>query len=469
MNDAVSTANPAALSAVDAVKHARVAFDQGITRPIAWRIAQLRAMATMLRQHEQAFAEALASDLGKSNFEAWMTEIGFLAADIEHQIKHVAGWAKPRRSRVPLAHQPGRAWIQPEPLGVVLVIAPWNYPLQLTLLPIAAAIAAGNAVVAKPSEIAPATSAAIARLVPEYLDANAIQIVEGGIPETTSLLAERFDHILYTGNGKVARVVARAAAEHLTPMTLELGGKSPVVVAKDANIAVAARRIAMGKFLNAGQTCVAPDYILVERGVQQELVDALSATITKFYGDARTSADYGRIVNGAHFNRIAALMSSEGAGTIVIGGDVDSEARYIAPTLLVDSDPRSAIMQEEIFGPLLPIISVDNVAEAVRFINDRDKPLALYVFTEDSTTAEHVLATTSAGGSCINSTVMHIAMPELPFGGVGESGMGAYHGQAGFDTFSHLRGVYSKPTKVDPTLAYPPYGSTKQRIIRRFM
>ncbi len=452
-----------------AVKELRATFEEGVTRSLDWRAEQLQGLIRMLEKEEQTFADALASDLGKSGFEAWMTEIGFSANDLHHLLKHMEQWAAPRRSKVPMTHQPGRAWIQPEPLGVVLVISPWNYPLQLTLLPIATALAAGNCVIAKPSEIAPATSAALARLLPQYVDSRAVRVIEGGVPETTALLEQRFDHILYTGNGRVGRVVMRAAAEHLTPVTLELGGKSPVIVASDADIDVAARRIVMGKFLNAGQTCIAPDYVLVESSVHDRLLQALTKSISEFYGDAEHSNDYGRIVNSNHFARVCALLDGEGAGTVVTGGQRNADTRYIAPTVLSESEPTAQIMQEEIFGPLLPVLPVESVEAAIRFVNERDKPLALYVFSENSSTIDLVLESTSAGGSCVNTTIMHIVMPDLPFGGVGESGVGAYHGQAGFDTFSHLRSVYAKPTKIDLKLNYPPYTSLKQRIIRKVM
>lgn len=464
-----SDSTPTDSSASDIVKTLRHTFETGTTRSIEWRKRQLNGLLSMLSDHEAALADALNSDLGKSSFEAWMTEIGFISNDVRHLLKHLDQWAKPRRARVPVAHQPGRAWVLPEPLGVVLVIAPWNYPLQLTLLPLATAIAAGNAVVMKPSELAPATSAAIARLVPQYLDVDAVRVVEGAVEATTDLLQQRFDHIVYTGNGTVGRIVMRAAAEHLTPVTLELGGKSPVIVAADANLEVAARRIAMGKFLNAGQTCIAPDYVLVESSVQQPLIDALVKTIGDFFSDPTTSADYGRIVNARHFERICSLLDADGAGTVCTGGERDAETRYIAPTILNNSEPSAPIMQSEIFGPLLPILGVASVEEAIRFVNERDKPLALYVFSENAQTTDHVLNSTSSGGSCVNSTIMHIAIPDLPFGGVGESGVGAYHGQTGFDALSNLKAVYSKPTRIDVKLAYPPYTATKRRLIRKFM
>jgi aldehyde dehydrogenase (NAD+) len=295
-------------------------------------------------------------------------------------------------------------------------------------------------------------------------------VVTGAVDETTALLEQRFDHIFYTGNGKVGRVVMRAAAEHLTPVTLELGGKSPAIVAADANIAVAAKRIAWAKFLNAGQTCVAPDYVLVDERVEDALVTALAEAVTTFYGaDPRQSNDYARIVNERHHDRLMKLLESGGYDATVVGGTGDRGSRYIAPTVLAGVKPDAAVMDDEIFGPILPILTVTDIDEAIRFVNDREKPLALYVFSSDDDTLEHVVANTSAGGVTLNHAVLHLAVPDLPFGGVGESGMGSYHGKAGFDTFSHAKAVLDKPTRPDPALMYPPYSTMKQKILRKFL
>jgi aldehyde dehydrogenase (NAD+) len=339
--------------------------------------------------------------------------------------------------------------------------------VHLLLLPMVGALAAGNCVVGKPSEVTANVSAALARLVPRYLDRDCVAIVEGGVPETQALLTQRFEHIFYTGNGRVGRVVMEAAAKHLTPVTLELGGKSPTIVDDDVNIDVAARRIAFGKFLNAGQTCVAPDYVLVSRARADELVDRVGNAIHEFYGaDPARSPDYARIVNDAHFRRLEGLLS---CGTAVVGGESSAGERYIAPTVLRDVDPDSAVMAEEIFGPLLPVLPVADVDEAIRFVNDRDRPLSLYVFSSSPAVQDRVLAETTSGGACVNTTVMHVAVPELPFGGVGASGMGAYHGKASFDVFSHRKSVLSKPARPDPKIAYPPYTKWKERLIRRFL
>ena len=448
------------------VDRVRDGYDRGLTRPMSWRTNQLDAMEAMLRENRERFELALHQDLNKPAAEAWTTEIGFTLSDIDHQRSNMADWAAPRKVKVPLAFQPGSARIVPEPKGVVLIIAPWNYPLQLLLAPMVAAIAAGNAVVAKPSELAPATSAALVELCARYLDPATISVVGGGVDESSALLEQRYDHIFFTGGTRVGKIVMRAAAEHLTPVTLELGGKSPAIVAADADVDVTARRIAWGKFVNAGQTCIAPDYVLVARPLRDRLVAAIETSITDFYGDdPRVSDDYGRIISDDHFERISGLLHASDAGTIAVGGTTDAGTRYIAPTVLVDPDPDAEIMQEEIFGPVLPVICVDQADDAVDFVNERDKPLALYVFTSDDRTAQRVLARTSSGGAGVNGTLLHIGPPGLPFGGVGPSGMGAYHGLAGFETFSHLKSVYERKVKPDLPLIYPPYTRLKSKLI----
>jgi aldehyde dehydrogenase (NAD+) len=351
---------------------------------------------------------------------------------------------------------------------VVLVIAPWNYPVQLLVGPLAAALAAGNAVVCKPSEVAPATSAALARLLPEYLDASAVAVVEGGVEETTALLEQRWDHIFYTGNGVVGRVVAAAAAKHLTPVTLELGGKSPVIVAEDANIGLAASRVAFAKFLNAGQTCVSADHVYVHRSVEEEFLDALRREIDKRYaGRPRDSADFGRIVNQRHTQRIKDLLDA-GGYDVVCGGGVDVEARYVAPTVLRGVACDAAVMREEIFGPVLPVLAYVDLAEVTSAINAGDKPLAMYLFTGSDDVVDEVLATTSSGGMCVNEAMSHLMVPGLPFGGVGESGYGAYHGKWGFEAFSHRRAVYRRPSWfVDSPMLNPPYTRWKRALVRK--
>ncbi|TAM67673.1 MAG: aldehyde dehydrogenase family protein [Microbacteriaceae bacterium] len=443
----------------------RECFDAGTTKPIAWRIRQLKAMRSMLRAHGAEFESALASDLGKNPTESFLVEIGFVIGELDHTLKHLRGWLRPRRVSVPGAVLPARASIIREPLGVVLVIAPWNYPLQLLLTPVVGALAAGNAVVLKPSELAPATSAAIARLVPDYLDTSAVAVIEGAVEETTLLLAERFDHIFYTGNGRVGRIVMTAAAQHLTPVTLELGGKSPVYVDDSVDLAAAAARIAWGKYLNAGQTCVAPDYLLATADVAARLEPLLAAAISDLYGaDPRSSSDYGRIVNDAQFSRLDALLAE---GRRVVGGESDPAARYLAPTVLADVPRGSAIMRQEIFGPILPIITVSGLDDALAYIRAGDKPLSLYVFSSSDRVRRRFITETSSGAIGFGIPAAHLIVPGLPFGGVGPSGMGAYHGEWTVATFSHEKSVLSKSLAPDTMrLVYPPYTGRKDRFVR---
>ena len=457
-----STASPAEI-----VKSLRGAYDRGVTRPLEWRLEQLDRMAAMLRENERAFLGALAADLGKPAIEAYAADIGFLLSEISDMRKALPKWVRARRVRTPLYLKPGSADLVPEPLGVALVIAPWNYPVQLVLSPMIGAIAAGNAVIGKPSELTPHVAEVVADRVSEYLDPEAVAIVTGGVDTTTALLAERFDHIFYTGNGRVGRIVMEAAAKHLTPVTLELGGKSPAIIDRSADLAVAARRIAWGKFLNAGQTCIAPDYVLVHEDLEYAFLGELAKAIESFYGsDPQRSPDYGRIVNAHHHRRIMGLIAD---ADVVVGGRADEGDRYIAPTVLRNVGLDDPVMQEEIFGPVLPVIPVPDLHTAIDIVNEREKPLALYVFAEDRTAADMVIAHTSSGGMCVNHTVLHVTVPDLHFGGVGPSGMGMYHGKASFDTFTHYKPVLSKGTKPDPALMYPPYTSFKTGIVRRFL
>ncbi|WP_149182832.1 aldehyde dehydrogenase family protein [Streptomyces sp. TRM49041] len=435
--------NPAPAQPAELVARLRATFRAGKTKPVAWRTEQLHRMRTLLTEQGETFAAALRADLGKSSTEAYRTEIDFVIREIDHTLEHLDGWLRPEQAPVPAFIGEASAWTQYDPLGVVLVIAPWNYPAQLLLAPVAGALAAGNAVVAKPSELAPATSAALARLVPQYLDTDAVAVVEGGVPETTALLEQRFDHILYTGNGTVGRVVMAAAARHLTPVTLELGGKSPVFVDRGTDLDTAAARLAAGKFLNAGQTCVAPDYVLTDPETARALEAALAKAVEGLYGtDPAASPEYGRIVNERHFDRLTALLD---AGRQVTGGAHDRETKYIAPTVLAQVSPDAPVMQEEIFGPILPIVEVAGLDEAIDFINDRDKPLALYAFTDSDATRERLAAETSSGGLGFGLPLAHLTISDLPFGGVGESGMGSYHGRYSIETFSHRKAVLATP------------------------
>jgi len=449
------------------VSRLRTTFADGRTRPAAWRRDQLSALEAMLDAHEGDFADALKADLGKSVTEAYVTEIEFLRGEARRARRHLGKWMRPRRVPTPLFALPGRSRLVAEPLGVALIMAPWNYPLMLTLSPLIGAIAAGNCAALKPSEIAANTSAAIAKHLSGYLDADAFAVVEGGAETATALLAERWDKIFYTGNAAVGRIVMTAAARHLTPVTLELGGKSPCIVLDDANLDVAARRIVWGKFLNAGQTCVAPDHVLVERGREAALLEALKRAVADFYGpDPAASDDFARIVNERHFKRLQVLLQD---GATVTGGQSEAQSRYIAPTVLTNVAPDSAVMREEIFGPILPVLPVDSLDDAVAFVTRRPKPLALYLFSESRAAAARVIAETSAGGMAVNETVLQLAVPSLPFGGVGESGTGAYHGAFSFRAFSHQKAVLARWSRPDLLFRYPPTTPRKFGILKRFL
>ncbi|MFE5867074.1 aldehyde dehydrogenase family protein [Streptomyces roseifaciens] len=440
--DAAPDVAPAADPATT-VARLRAGFATGRTKPLAWRLGQLEALRTLLTEQADVLLAALRADLGKGPKEAYRTEIGFTLNELDHTVAHLAEWLAPRPAPVPGAFQPAEARVVRDPLGVVLVIAPWNYPLQLALTPLVGALAAGNAVVVKPSELAPATSAALARLLPRYLDPQAVAVVEGAVAETTALLEERFDHIFYTGNGAVGRIVMAAAARNLTPVTLELGGKSPVLVEPGVDLAATAERLVRGKFLNAGQTCVAPDYVLAIGDTATALEEHLAAAVRAQYGqDPSADEEYGRIVNERHFDRLTGLL---GEGRIVTGGVHDRAHRYLAPTVLADVSPEAPVMQEEIFGPILPVIGVPDLDAAIAFVNERDKPLALYAFTESARTKQRLAEETSSGALAFGLPVSHLAVPDLPFGGVGESGMGRYHGEYSIDTFSHTKAVLDKP------------------------
>ena len=449
------------------VQRLRRTFGAGVTRPYEWRSRQLERVAALAKENRDQLVDALRADFGKPEVEAMLTDVAVIAAEATAARKQLKRWMKPERVATPASQQPGRARVHREPLGVVLIIAPWNYPVQLLLSPLVGALAAGNCAVLKPSELTPHTSAALADLVPRYLDPEAVALVEGAVPETEALLAERFDHVFYTGGGRVGRVVLEAAARHLTPVTLELGGKSPCIVDESANVEVAARRIAWGKFLNAGQTCVAPDYVLVHESREDDLVEALGAAIREFYGEQpKESPDFARIVNTAHHERLAQLLKS---GDAAVGGDSDAEQRYIAPTVLRNVALDSDVMRDEIFGPILPVLPVGDLDEAIRFAATREKPLALYLFSENPEAAERVTRETSAGSVCINHVIWQIANPNLPFGGVGPSGMGAYHGRHSFETFSHRKPVVSKPTRFDQKFSYPPFGRLKTALLKRLL
>ncbi|MFF4228141.1 aldehyde dehydrogenase family protein [Streptomyces sp. NPDC001820] len=427
----------------DVIARLRATFRTGRTKPLSWRREQLIALRTMLTEHSQEFAAALRADLGKSEREVFRTEIGSTVGEIDHTLEHLEEWLRPEPVEVPERLRTATAWTVHDPLGVVLVIAPWNYPAHLLLAPVVGALAAGNCVVAKPSELAPATSRVIAELLPQFVDSDALAVVEGAVPEITALLEQHLDHIFYTGNGTVGRIVMRAAAEHLTPVTLELGGKSPAFVDQGTNLQTVASRLVATKFLNAGQTCVAPDYVLTDPVTASKLEDALETAVQQTYGDdPAASPEYGRIVNERHFDRLTGFL---GSGRPVVGGEHDRASRYLAPTVLAGVAPDSPVMSEEIFGPILPIVEIAGLDEAIAFINERDKPLALYAFTESATTRDRLLAETSSGGVGFGLPLAHLTVSDLPFGGVGESGMGNYHGRYSLETFSHRKAVLDMP------------------------
>ncbi|KAM8797277.1 aldehyde dehydrogenase family 3 member A2 [Eudromia elegans] len=444
-----------------AVERARAAFATGRSRPLEFRLRQLRALERLVREREREILGAIAADLHKSGPNAFSHEILGVLGELARAAAELPKWAAPRPAKRNLLTLRDEAFVRPEPLGLVLIIGAWNYPFVLVMQPLVGAIAAGNAVVVKPSEVSEHTARLIADLLPKYLDPELYPVVTGGVAETTDLLTHRFDHILYTGSSAVGKIVMAAAAKHLTPVTLELGGKSPCYIDKDCDLAVACRRITWGKYMNCGQTCIAPDYILCEPSIQAQVVENIKATLQEFYGnDVKSSPDYERIINKRHFQRVLALMEGQ---KIAHGGETDEASCFIAPTILTNVSPDAKVMQEEIFGPVLPIVPVKSVDEAIELINSREKPLALYVFSNNKKLINKVISETTSGGVTANDVIMHYFLSTLPFGGVGNSGMGAYHGQHSFDTFSHHRSCLIKDLKMEGThaLRYPP-GSQKK-------
>ncbi|RUO22937.1 aldehyde dehydrogenase family protein [Aliidiomarina minuta] len=445
----------------------RASFARGITRPLSWRIEQLKAIEAFLTENESLIIEALKKDLGKSKAEAWNTEVGFLLKDVRHTRKNLKRWLKPRKVSTPAVAKPGRSKLLLEPLGTVLIMGAWNYPMQLSLSPLIAAIAAGNTAILKPSEVSANSARIMHEILTQYLDPEAVAVLNGDASLATELLQLPFDHIFYTGGNRVGKIVMRAAAEHLTPVTLELGGKSPVLVSKKSDIKVTARRIAWGKWMNAGQTCIAPDYVLVEKEAYQPLVDALLQSIKDFYtDDPQRSKDYGRIINEQHFRRLLTLMDGQ---TLINDSDFDRSELYIKPLLVDNPASDSAIMQEEIFGPLLPIIRVDSFQQGIDFVRQREKPLACYAFSNDKAEQADVEHQISTGNLCINDTMMFMLNDKLPFGGVGNSGMGRYHGEFGLRTFSHEKPVMTRSFHLDVALRYPPFSSQKLKWLKKLM
>ncbi|CZQ64172.1 Aldehyde dehydrogenase [Staphylococcus aureus] len=442
-------------------------FNTQQTKDISFRKEQLKKLSKAIKSYESDILEALYTDLGKNKVEAYATEIGITLKSIKNARKELKNWTKTKNVDTPLYLFPTKSYIKKEPYGTVLIIAPFNYPFQLVFEPLIGAIAAGNTAIIKPSELTPNVARVIKRLINETFDTNYIEVIEGGIEETQTLIHLPFDYVFFTGSENVGKIVYQAASENLVPVTLEMGGKSPVIVDETANIKVASERICFGKFTNAGQTCVAPDYILVHESVKDDLITALSKTLREFYGqNIQQSPDYGRIVNLKHYHRLTSLLNSAQMN-IVFGGHSDEDERYIEPTLLDHVTNDSAIMQEEIFGPILPILTYQSLDEAIAFIHQRPKPLSLYLFSEDENATQRVINELSFGGGAINDTLMHLANPKLPFGGVGASGMGRYHGKYSFDTFTHEKSYIFKSTRLESGVHLPPYKG-KFKYIKAF-
>lgn len=457
----------------------RTFFSTHTTKDVEFRLEQLHKLKSAIIAHEKRIGkalckdchklleEALYKDLHKSVMEAYTTEIAFCVIEINNAIKNLRDWTKPTKAKGSAFTPLARAYVSYEPYGVVLIISPWNYPFQLTISPLTGAIAAGNCAILKPSELSPNTSKVIQEMIGEFFDEEYIAVVQGGADVAQELLQQKLDYIFYTGGGVVGKAVMKAAAEHLTPVILELGGKSPCIVDEDIDLEKTARRITWGKFLNSGQTCIAPDYIMVHRSVKGRLVDAIKEKVSEFYGTGvKSSKYYGRIINEKHFARLSKYLVD---GEIIVGGETDSKELYIAPTLLDGVSPDSNVMQEEIFGPILPVLGYSDISEAIDFVNGRPKPLALYLFSNDKDIQEKVLHETSSGGVCINDTVIHFGSIQLPYGGVGNSGFGRYHGKASFELLSNRKSVLKQTVLFDFNIRYPPYTPGRWEVLRRFL
>lgn len=454
---------------IRAVESAREFFEKGATRDISYRKASLLRLRESIVRNMRMIEEALAKDLGKSPSEAFMTEIGMTLGSIRYMSRNIRKLSKARKAPVSSAQLPGRCRIMPEPYGTVLIMSPWNYPLLLTLDPLVAAVAAGNSVVIKPSAYSPATGAVLERIVSETFEKGHVNLITGGRQANAQLLEQKFDYIFFTGGKSVGKFVMQKASVHLTPVTLELGGKSPVIILEDADIKIAARRIAFGKCLNSGQTCVAPDYVFVDNRIKDIFICEYFQCVRQMYGDNPSKCpSYGKIINRKHYNRLTAMIE-ESANKATSVGENDFQGMKIAPTVIDGPAFDSAAMNEEIFGPVLPVLGFDDVSEAVRYINSAPKPLAAYFFTSSKTKADALLADVPFGGGCINDTILHIASTKIPFGGVGESGMGSYHGKWGFRTFSHYKSILIKGTTIDPALRYQPFSRLKDKIVRTIM
>ncbi|MDJ0732899.1 MAG: aldehyde dehydrogenase [Nostocaceae cyanobacterium] len=445
----------ASLSISEIIQKQRNFWQTSKTKDINFRIEQLRTIKQAVIESETAINQALKADLNKPPIEVYIGETSIITKEIDYAIKHLKNWTKPRKVGLSLEYLPATARIVPEPLGVVLIIGAWNYPMQLIFAPLIGAIAAGNCAILKPSEIAPHTSDLVAKIIAKSFPPEYITVVEGDVETSQQLLAQKFDHIFFTGGTSVGKIVMEAAAKNLTSVTLELGGKNPCIVDNDINIECTARRITWGKFLNAGQSCVAPDYVLVNHQIKNDLLNEIQKSIQEFYGDnPKNSPDYGRIINQKRFQQIVKFLQD---GDIVIGGETNIDDCYIAPTVIDNVSPQARVMQSEIFAPILPIIEYSDISQAITLINSHPKPLALYLFSDNKNLQQKVLQTTSSGGVCINDTVLQFGVTSLPFGGVGNSGIGSYHGKASFDTFSHYKSVLYRYFLFDLKLRYPPY------------
>ena len=444
----------------------RALFASGQTRPLSFRKARLLALREAIVSRETELLEALYADLRKPAHEAYASEIGFVLSETDYALRNLSRWARPKRARTPLMVWPAEGRVYSEPYGVALIIGPWNYPLQLLLSPLVGAMAAGNCACLKPSELAPATASVVAGMMAETFPPEYVAVVEGDGDTTQRLIAGGVDYLFFTGSVNTGRKVMESAARRLTPVTLELGGKCPCIVCPDVDLDIAARRILWGKFVNAGQTCVAPDFVMVHDSIEQDLLKAFERVLTTFYGpDPRQSPDYGRIINRKHFDRLVAYLRD---GSPVCGARHDAKDLYIAPTILTDVAPAAPVMCEEIFGPILPVLSFSKLDDVVTTLRERPTPLALYLFSGDDEVQRRVIAETASGGVCINDTVSHIVAKELPFGGLGASGMGRYHGKASFDCFSHRRSVLRRSLWLDPLLRYPPARSSLKALKRAY-
>lgn len=449
------------------VEKQRAFFETDQTKDVNYRRLALLKLRTGIQKHESEILEALKKDLCKAEFESYMTEIGMVLDEIRFALNHIESWAKRKYVRTPIAQFPSVSFVISEPYGTVLIMAPWNYPFQLCLSPLIGALAAGNTAILKPSELAPNTSEVIKKLINSCFEEEYVAVVEGDAEVSKRVLEERFDYIFFTGGVSIGRIVMEAAAKHLTPVSLELGGKSPCIIDRTADLKVAARRLMFGKIVNAGQTCVAPDYIFVHEGIKDAFVQEMKKAVTEFLGEKPLeNKNYPKIINTRHFNRIIRYLEGE---EILAGGEYDAESLKIAPTLLNQSHPDSLVMKDEIFGPVLPVIGYRDIKEVVSYIRRNEKPLALYLFTRDKRLEEKILRQVSFGGGCVNDTIIHVANPHMGFGGVGNSGIGAYHGKLSFDTFSHKKSIVKKSNLVDIPMRYHPYTKQKFNLVRKFL